>query len=330
MTLFDALANFVGFLEVGLVILIIKEFVALATGDSGGMMNIKNPLKEGRADEVKEELDIQRADKDAKAAEKKDVQEQKEVQMMNAAVGKIDSYKAYELKQIDWLIRAIKDTIGVLQKYKGRLDANGYQIMSQKIGQLLPAPAKLKQETDQLRALIIYLEKAEVVEANQAVGTLTKVYTDMNGRINSSLRRARKPDVQKQLKRKLAELSKLRGVITKEINDIRAQMQNEMKVTKNILEPAVNKMEQVEQGLNTIVTEVVEELRLGNNQQAISYLKKATGLLEELRQLLGAISNADKKIKAEIARQFNDLVNEKKLTQRMDLELQALMASAKP
>lgn len=325
MVLFDAISDFLGILEVATVILIIKEAIGVFTGKGGDMLQIKNPFGAGRAEEVKEENDLRKADAEARAAQKGEAQEQKQVQMMTAALARLDQFKNYERTQLTWLKRYINDAIQILSRYQGRLDAAAYQQLSAVIGRIMPSPAQLKAETDQMRTIVAYLEKAEVVEANQALRVLARVYNDMRNKINKTA--AKTPAAQAKKKKMLNDLLNVRRNLNKDIMDVRTQLVNQMQRTKSQLEPNINLMENVEQQLSKIVTDVVEEIKLGNTKQAIGYLKSANALVDKLAMLINTMEREENAIKQEISRRFRDINDEKKLMQRMDLELRALTAT---
>lgn len=313
MTLFDAIAEFLGIFQIAIMILLVKEVIAAFTGNAGGMMSIKNPFREEAAREHKEAVETQKEENIAQDEKKKE-------QIVNAAVNRINALKDYEIKDAHY----IKRTIGIiiqelsqLRKVDPATDARIMQDIPQKIGQIMPSANKLKQVTDQLRDIVNFLGKQEVNEANEAQKALRGAVKSVRSRLNASKKIAATVKSQK-----MADLKGLEGVITKEIEDLQASIRRNMQRTKNILGPQVQTMERIEVDLTRTLQTAVEELRLGNVPEAIKFFKNSLIDLDRVITINGMISVDLSAIRADIARQFQDLNNQINLNERLKRELQ--------
>ncbi len=179
MVLFDAVADFVGFLQVALIVLAIKEVIGVFRGDGnkgeGGGWNM-GKLLGGVGAGGNQAATIEAGDVAAQQEEerqrKQEATEMAQQRREMADLRAVQALTKRELTDYDGIRRDVEKLIGILQRMQQERRANPELVeeIKQTIGHIQPSAADVRNVEQMLRTRIADLDAVETAELGNVAG----------------------------------------------------------------------------------------------------------------------------------------------------------------
>ncbi|MBI2176461.1 hypothetical protein HYU40_03915 [Candidatus Woesearchaeota archaeon] len=315
MVLFDAVADFVGFLEVALVILAIKEVIGVFRGDSnqggdGGSWG--GNLFGGRGGSRPGSAAVATAEDQAALAEEGTEAKERATELAEEARELIDirmirSLTFNESKLWDEIKNACKRMIDALRKMvkAGRESPDLVEEVRLKVGEIVQYSSRISNLEQELRGLIGQLEQLEIAENNN----INKMFAGTRKEISEEIV-ARKASGWAGKGPNNAKWAQVKGKFEQ---DAKRRINEQVATVKSTLETHAVAVGQLERAFTNYFTKAEAYLRANDIPHAILQLEAAISDIDKIQAGLRALEGNDvNKVQQLIQRRLNDLKGETK------------------
>lgn len=315
MVLFDAVADFVGFLEVALIVLAIKETIGLFRGDSGqggggSGWNMGKLLGGGGE---KQAATIEAGDMAARQEDERQ-RKQEAIEMAQqrrelADLRTIQGLAKRELTDYDGIRKDVEKLIDILQRMRkeGRVNPELVEEMQQTVGHIQPSAADVRNVEQMLRTRIADLDAVERAE----LGNVSAMWQSTRREIT---------DISKGQKGwrgapgKGPNPKKLAGAKQKFEQDAANRARDQLAQTRKTLETHAVTISRLEQAFGMQFSSAMTALQGNNLGQAIVNLEAAREDVKKIEAGLNVLGRNDvNRVGQDVRRKLADLQAEAKL-----------------
>lgn len=326
MVLFDAVADFVGFLQVALIVLAIKEAIGIFRGDSsqsgGGGGGGWNMFKPGSAGVAAANDQAALAEESAEAKERaaevaEDARELNDIRAIRAITN-------IERKTWDGIKRVLKTLI---DKLRNRVKAGGanpefYNEVIAKVSEIVQYSNKLQQEDQAMDARIRELDALETAEK----ANINKSFLGTKKEIQETIKASRATGWKGKGPNNTA-WTKIKGNFE---TDAEKRIADQISTVRGNLVSHRTALANYERAFTAYFTQAEQLLRSNDIPRAILQLEAAYKDIDNIQKLLREIGQHDiGRVQGDISRRVGDLRRETKASSLTQIGLQQQRTAAK-